>query len=144
MRKTNRELAEFYGIEEGDIVTIYDDDGDDSIFYGEFKCEDLDEMCPLIVITCREDCLKSMGIGNIRNRRYEVIKPKKKVGETLCDDYENCHECPLYLLRCDGYDGKNTKWPLYRVLNEICYKVGMKSDNPIYKAFRAELDKEVE
>ena len=142
MKKTNRELAEFYGIEEGDIVTVYDD-GDDSIVYGKFKCEDLDEMCPLIVITCREDCLKSMGIGNIRNRRYEVSKPKKKYGETCCCDYGCCVGCPLRALKCQCIT-KDRRWSLYRILNEVCYKVCMKSDNPIYKAFRAELDKEVE
>lgn len=142
MKKTNRELAEFYGIEEGDIVTIYDD-GDDSIVYGVFKCEDLDEMCPLIVITCREECLKSMGIGNIRNRKYEVSKPKKKVGETCCNDYLYCKKCPLGILKCNS-PRTNGKSSLYETLNDICYNADMKSDNPIYKAFRAELDKKVE
>lgn len=137
MRKTNRELAEFYGIEEGDIVEVTLSIG--TVF--SFEVGNLDERHPLKYgsqTNFSEEDLTCIG-----TREYKVIKPKKKVGETLCDDYENCDKCPLYLLRCDGYDGKNTKWPLYRVLNEVCYKVGMKSDNPIYKAFRAELDKEV-
>lgn len=138
MRKTNKELAEFYGIKEGDIVEVTLNSG--AVF--PFKVENLDAIHPLKYegqLDSRREDLTCIG-----NREYKIIKPKKKYGETMCDDYENCDKCPLYLLRCDGYDGKNTKWPLYRVLNEICYKVGMKSNNPIYKAFRAELDKEVE
>lgn len=141
MQKTNEELAEFYGIEVGDTVTVFNEGGD---IYGEFLVRDLEIYCPLKVIRCEEDDLYAMTIGSINTKRYEVTKPKKKVGETLCDDYENCRECPLYLLRCDGYDGKNTKWPLYRILNEICADAGMKTDNHIYKTFKAELDKEVE
>lgn len=140
MKKTQKELAEFYGITIGDIVTIYDEDG---IVYGVFECEDLDAMCPLRVITCRDICLNSMGIGHIRSRRYEVSKPKKKVGETCCCDYMHCGDCPLCVLTCNSV-AKDNRWPLYRLLNEVCSSYGMKSDNPIYKAFRAELDKEVE
>lgn len=142
MQKTNRELAKFYGIEEGDIVETYDDNGS---LYGVFECKDLDAMCPLRVITCIDICLNSMGIGHIRNRRYEVSKPKIKLGEKKCCEFRNCRDCPLCVLDCTSIDSfERGGWPLYRVLNDICYEVGMKSDNPIYLAFRAELDKEVE
>lgn len=141
MRKTNRELAEFYGIEEGDIVeVIFDDEEKDEY---PFKVENLDEEYPLTYEYAPGKYGREK-LSYIGMNEYRVIKPKKKYGETLCDDYDNCHECPLYLLRCDGYDGKDMNWTLYRILNEVCYKVGMKSDNPIYKAIRAELDKEVE
>ena len=140
MKKTNRELAEFYGITVGDIVTIYDEGG---VVYGVFECKDLDAMCPLRVITCRDICLNSMGIGHIRNRRYEVSKPKKKIGETRCDDY-SCESCPLRLLDCEQCGYWDTNWSLYKILNEACASTGMNADHPIYKAFKAELDKEVE
>lgn len=144
MKKTNKELAEFYGIEVGDTVKIYDPSGE---LYGEFLVKDLDAMCPLQVIECREHLVCAVKLTLIGTQYYEVIKPKKKVGETRCSDYMFCNECPLYLLRCDadGFGGKTIKWPLYKILNETCrVDDGMKSDNPIYLAFRAELDKEVD
>lgn len=141
MRKTNKELAEFYRIKEGDIVIIYDD-SDDSIVYGQFECKDLEAMHPLKVITCSDHCLHDMEIGCIRSRKYKIRKPKKTYGETCCNDYLYCKKCPLGILKCNS-SRTNSKSSLYETLNDICSNYSIKSDNPIYLAFKAELDKEV-
>lgn len=140
MQKTNRELAEFYGIEVGDTVKIYEPSGE---LYGEFLVKDLDAMCPLQVIKCREQWVCAIKLTQIGTQNYEVIKPKKKFGETTCCDYMFCSECPLCILNCESVFRHN-EWPLYRILNEVCHEAGMKSDNPVYLTFKAELDKEVE
>lgn len=140
MKKTNRELAEFYGIEEGDIVeVIFDDEEKDEY---PFKVENLDEEYPLTYEYAPGKYGREK-LSYIGMNEYRVIKPKKKVGETCCYDYMHCSECPLCVLNCNSV-AKDNRWPLYRLLNEVCSSYGMKSDNPIYKAFRAELDKEVE
>ena len=147
MQKTNRELAEFYGIEVGDTVKIYDDDGS---IWGIFLVRDLEEPCPLRVIEYGRAsrlrdlrAVSAISLYYIGNRKYEVIKPKKKFGETTCCDYMFCSECPLCILNCESVFRHN-EWPLYKLLNEVCHEAGMKLDNPIYLALRAELDKEVE
>lgn len=72
------------------------------------------------------------------------IPVKEKVGDTKCRDY-CCNECPLHILYCyQRLDDFDVNWSLYRVLDKMARKDGLKSDNPIYLAFRAELDKEVE
>ena len=140
MQKTNRELAEFYGIEVGDTIKVFKEDGD---VWGIFLVGDLDAMCPLKVGYHIEGQVAAMDIYHIGKRRYEIIKPKKKLGETCCCDYMHCSKCPLCVLNCNCV-AKDDRWSLYRLLNEVCYCYGMKSDNPIYLALRAELDKEVE
>lgn len=138
MKKTNRELAEFYGIEDGDTVTVYDEGG---VVYGVFECKDLDAMCPLKAITCRDICIHSMGIGHIRNRRYEVSKPKKKYGETKCSDYKHCEGCPVRIFMC-GEIEKDADF--YTGVDKLFDNYQYGKDSPIYIALKAELDKEVE
>ena len=83
-------------------------------------------------------------VKDIIDKIVTHIPAKEKVGETKCRDY-CCSECPLHILHCyQSLDNFDVNWPLYRVLNEMAYKGGLKSDNPIYLAFRAQLDKEVE
>lgn len=130
MQKTNKELAEFYGFEIGDTVRIYFNEKD----YKDYK-----------VILFDDIKLEPIG-GNflfdpfiIADRKYEVIKPKK-YGDLKCN-YNNCKSCPLYLFHCN-HTAANT---LYGVLEETCLdKDGCGTDHPIYKAFKVELDKEVE
>ena len=85
----------------------------------------------------------TLKFGDLVDDEFILHKPKKKVGETCCCDYMHCGDCPLCVLNCNCV-AKDGRWPLYRLLNEVCSIYDMKSDNPIYKAFRTELDKEVE
>lgn len=143
MQKTNKELAEFYGIKVGDVVKIYDQSGisDYDLTFNVV----LRDGIKLIRTDLRRGTKFDPWI--LADRRYEVIEPKKKVGETKCGDYDKCSNCPLYYLHgCkDGStDGNET---LYDLINTAFYmKTGNKTyaDHPIYKAFKAELDKEVE
>lgn len=130
MQKTNKELAEFYGIEVGDTVRIYSNEKD----YADYK-----------VILINDIKLEPIN-GNwifdpfiIADRKYEVIKTKK-YGDLKCDDLCRCEECPLQVFTCRNITG-NT---LYGILEESCIKFGYSTDHPIYKAFKAELDKEAE
>lgn len=83
-------------------------------------------------------------VKDIIDKMVTHIPGKRKIGETKCRDY-SCNKCSLGILRCHQcLDNFDVNWPLYRVLTEMAYKGGLKSDNPIYLAFRAALDKEVE
>lgn len=141
MQKTNKELAEFYGIQVGNKINVFNDDGS---IYGIFLVRDLEATCPLQVIHCsREPQLCAAGVSHIGTRRYEVIKPKKKYGDLKCKDFINCSDgCPLRSMSC-VVGGDHT---LYKTLDlrfaQYNYTDG--TDNPIYKAYKAELDKEVE
>lgn len=145
MKKTQKEFAEFYGITVGDIVTVYNENGS---IYGVFECKGLKAMCPLKVIEIMEDsCLAAMGIHHIGNMRYEVSKPKKKLGECRCINV-NCYNCPLRFSDC-GYDfDSDSDDTLYEILDKVfecrCEKGYDFKNDLIYKAYKAELDKEVE
>lgn len=138
MKKTNRELAEFYGIEEGDIVeveTINDVE--------KYEVMDLNDKFPLKNLDTSDTCVEHMGLNFLINREYKIIKPKKKIGETCCNDYLSCKKCPLGILKCNS-SRTDSKSSLYETLNDICSNYSIKLDNPIYLALKAELDKEVE
>ena len=134
MRKTNKELLDFFGLKFGDKIKI-------ELFENEvFEVIDDDF----------EDVrLKSSGgcryfLSSLTNKEYEVIKPKKKIGEIRCCDHDDCEDCPLTLFECERCGYWDANWSLYKILNEACASTGMNADHPIYKAFRSELDKEVE
>lgn len=82
-------------------------------------------------------------LSSFINIEYKIIKPKKTYGETCCNDYLYCKKCPLGILKCNS-SRTNSKSSLYETLNDICSNYSIKSNNPIYLAFKAELDKEVE
>lgn len=136
MQKTNKELAEFYGIKVGDVVKIYDKSGisDYDLTFNVV----LRDGIKLIRTDLRRGTEFDPWI--LADRRYEVIEPKKKYGDLKCKDFYSCRECPLRAFSC-GSVADNT---LYVVLDETLIKHGYGTDHPIYKAFKAELDKEVD
>lgn len=138
MKKTNRELAEFYGIEEGNIVTVFNEGGD---IYGEFLVRDLENYCPLKVIRCEQDDICAMTIDSISTKRYEVTKHKKKYGETKCSDYKHCEGCPVRIFMC-GEIEKDADF--YTGVDKLFDHYQYGKDSPIYIALREVLDKEVE
>ena len=83
-------------------------------------------------------------VSDLVDKEFEHYKRKKKIGETCCGDYALCKNCPLWILNCGNVTDRDDRWPLYRILNDVCYAAGIKSDNSIYLALRAKLDKEVE
>ena len=135
MQKTNKEIAEFYGIKVGDVVKIYDQSGI-SDYDLTFNVVFMDGI-KLIRADLRRGTEFDPWI--LATRKYEVIKPKKKYGDLKCNDFDNCSSCPLRAFTCDH--AANT---LYGILEEGCIAYGYYADHPIYKAFKAELDKEVE
>lgn len=139
MRKTSKELAEFYGIKVGDKVTVH---------YGRcshdtFKVV-MDDATNEIKLTSSTGGIYSPSfIGHLE---YEVFKPKKKYGNLKCSDFRTCRgdNCPLKGLSCQTClcdDDENT---LYGILEKTRLHYGFDTEHPIYKAFKAELDKEVE
>lgn len=138
MKKTNKELAEFYGIEVGDIVTVFNEGGD---IYGEFLVRDLENYCPLKVIRCEQDDICAMTIDSISTKRYEVTKRKKKYGETKCSDYKHCEGCPVRIFMC-GEIEKDADF--YTGVDKLFDNYKYSKDSPIYIALREVLNKEVE
>lgn len=137
MQKTNKELAEFYGIKVGDVVKIYDQSGisDYDLTFNVVLRDDI----KLIRTDLRNGTEFDPWV--LADRRYEVIKHKKIYGDLKCKDFHDCTECPLRAFGCTNTAG-NT---LYGVLEEACVRrYGLSTNHPIYKAFKAELDKEVE
>lgn len=132
MKITSEDILKTLGINVGDYVIV------NGVKYKLITTKDEEGY-----IFVDPDAYKLTVSDLIDIEEFEHIKNKGKVGETRCCDYKLCSECPLCILSCENVD-RAGDWFLYAILNEVCYKAGMKSDNPIYKAFRAELDKEVE
>jgi len=145
MKKTNEELLQFFGLKIGDKVKIK---GFTKSFviveeYGK-------------IFAKRENCLSSWDyydIGKLADVLlicdYEVIKPKKKVGELICDEEMICINCPLKAISC-SYNNDT----LYEQLEKYIEDLNSFSSplKPFEKAFidalkvelKVELDKEVE
>lgn len=131
MKMTSKDILDILGIKVGDEIVV---NGDKYKLIIDYKGD---------YIFVDKDAFKLL-VEDLIDLEFEYIEHKKKVGETKCDDYEKCKDCPLKLLNCEicGYWDRN--WPLYKVLNEACASTRMNADHPIYLAFKAELDNEVE
>jgi len=134
MKKTNEEILQFYGLKVGDKIKV------DGYCYPFVIVEENGK-----IFTKRENCLSSCDYTSVLlNCDYEIITPKKKVGELICDEML-CKKCPLRAIVCDA----NSK-TLYEALeNYKKYLNGFDSHlKPFEKTFidaiKAELDKDVE
>ena len=140
MKKTNEELLQFFGLKVGDRVKI-------ECFTNPFVIRE--ESGIQYAEEIRKDCQFGSTwdiidfIRQLPGYDYEIITPKKKVGELICDEML-CRKCPLRAIDCDA-KGKT----LYEALeNYKKYLNGFDSHlKPFEKAFidaiKAELDKDV-
>ncbi|MDD4070001.1 MAG: hypothetical protein PHF05_06075, partial [Candidatus Izemoplasmatales bacterium] len=104
MKKTNIELLEFFGLKVGDKVRVEDDKSVYNIFKEDEVCEENDKYKHI-------NCWNTTFFGSyLISRNYEVITPKKKLGEIKCRDVI-CITCPFHLI-CRGHEPNKT-------LNEI-------------------------
>ena len=131
MKKTNVELLEFFGLKVGDKVRVEDDKSVYNILKEDEVCEEYDKYKHI-------NCWSTTSFGSyLINRNYEVIKPKKKLGEMKCIEI-NCYECPFHTICEDGVLGKT--------LSEIfeTHEKRMLELREKLNAIKAELDKEGE
>ena len=139
MKKTDEDLLEFFGLKVGDKIKV---DG----YYYPFVIFVKDGE----IFAKRENCLSSWDYYNtailtdvLLNCEYEIITPKKKLGEMKCEEML-CKNCPLRAVNCD-IDSST----LYEVLET--YEKDLNSfstlkpfEKALFDAIKAELDKEVE
>ncbi len=140
MKKTNEELLEFFGLKVGDKVKIEGYDKPFVIFEksGIQYVEEMskDRICSTWDII---DFIRAL-----LRTEYEVIAPKKKVGELICDKIF-CIKCPLRAIDCE-----KLSITLYEALEKYLNNFNSfnSSLKPFEKAFidalKAELDKDVE
>ena len=135
MKFTTSDLVKHLGFEVGDEVALI------SGYKYELK-ETKDEEGYILV----DADGFTMSVADLIDLEFEHYKRKKKVGEKKCCEFANCNTCPLSCLNCDAIDSfERGSWPLYKILNETFYSCDIgNSEDPIYKAFRSKLDKEVE
>ena len=140
MKKTNEELLKFFGLKIGDKVKIK----------GFTKPFVIIEESGKIFVR-REYCLHSWDyydVGTLTdillNCDYEIIKPKKKLGELICDEEMICIKCPLKTINC-SYNNDT----LYEQLED--YKKSILSfgdlkphEKTFIDALKPALDKDVE
>lgn len=81
---------------------------------------------------------RNISIIFLINEEFEILPPKKKVGELKCNDLA-CDKCPFRPLLCpiEGLTGEN----LYDTLENFNEEY---HDQEIYDIFKKRLDKEVE
>lgn len=137
MKKTNKELLQFFGLKVGDKIKV------EGYYYPFVIVEENGK----IFAKRKINYLYSWNyydVGTLPdvllNRDYEIIKPKK-IGELICDGML-CRKCPLRAIECDA-KGKTLYEALEKYLNS--FNVPLK---PFEKAFidalKVELDKDVE
>lgn len=78
-----------------------------------------------------------IGLYIIIDEEFEIVRPKKKLGEKLCEEI-GCDECPLLRLNCPMQVVESS---LYEILKDW-YEIN--KDKEIYNILKARLDKEVE
>ncbi len=141
MKKTNEEILQFYGLKVGDKIKV------DGYYYPFVIVEENGK----IFAKRKINYLYSWDYYNVGtfndvllNRDYEIITPKKKIGDMKCSEIK-CSKCPLRAIDCDA-KGKT----LYEALEN--YKKYLNSFNGSLKPFekaligaiKVELDKDVE
>lgn len=126
MKVTGKQLLDLFGLKVGDTVKT-----DRGIFV--VRSDNLKD--GLIV---QNGVLMSL-LYNLLDTEYEIIKPKKKVGEIICKNMR-CDNCPLHKINCEG--GYNNT--LYAILNNWSKEFNIGTENLFYKVLIAELDEEVE
>lgn len=126
MRFTNKDLANAMGLKIGDRI-IVKRENDKPINY-ELKSN--------------YSLFDNMGyyhlLDGIIDEDYEILPRKKKVGELICREIEDCSICPLRGI-CDTVDNRYT---LFDILEDT--KVKRCNDKEIYDILKSRLDKEVE
>ena len=139
MKKTNKELLEFFGLKVGNKVKV------DGYRYPFVIVEEND-----IIFAKKENCLSGWDfydVGALTNilltRDYGIITSKKKLGEMKCNEIL-CSKCPLRAINCDSI-GRT----LYEALEKYREYLNSFDDplKPFEKTFiasiKAELDKEI-
>ena len=135
MKVTNEELLKLFKLKVGDVVGIKDFYvGEDKICKArvvESKAPDGTDRVLLTLI----NVVGQVSLSSLAMYEYE-IRQARKIGDTTCDEYLVCSCCPLQHLK--GCDNNKEEETLYTKLNrEFPY-----TDDPIYKAYKAILDKE--
>ena len=139
MKKTNKELLQFFGLKVGDKVKI-EGFTNPFVIFEESGIQYVNWICNSAII--KLDIIDF--IHKLLGNEYEIIKPKKKVGELICDEEIICAKCPLKAINC-SYNNDT----LYEQLESYKKSILSFGDlKPFEKAFidalKAELDKDVE
>lgn len=125
MKFTREQLIKVMGLKEKDVVFCQ---GKKYIIReNKLICKDEQDGIGLDII---------LDIDYFLDKDFEIVKPKKKVGDTICREI-CCYNCPLKMLDC--LDNNNRT--LFEKL-EIVHKEY--NDKELYDILRARLDKEVE
>lgn len=139
MKKTNKELLQFFGLKVGDRVKV---EGfiNSFVIFENSGIQYVEEMNKNWISNSRDiiDFIHKL-LGN----EYEIIKPKKKVGEIKCSEMA-CIKCPLRAIDCE-----KLSITLYEQLEDYKKSILSFGDlKPFEKTFidaiKVELDKDVE
>lgn len=137
MRKTNAELADFFGIKVGDIIEF-----EFNSHTRKVKCVSIDDDVFAPLVSLDDDNL-GFSFSCLVNCEYKVIKRSKHVGDQMCGSFLKCVDCPLAMLLNCGGNWLGSDASLYQCLDEAFEKGGAPSSHPIYKAYKQLLDAEI-
>ena len=134
MKFTNEDLLKIFKVKLGDTVVIKTlgvTNYPNKFSVGIHISNDGEKQLVLISIGGSE----RYRLTTLINHEYDVYEPNK-IGNKKCGSFDSCFNCPLNHLReCDD-DNKGDS--LYDILNHYFDS----TDDPIYKAYKAILDKE--
>ena len=119
MKKTLKEFLDFFGVKEGDIIELNNN---------KYVVHLTNHNMPILGV--------DLPLQVLIDEEYKIITPTK-VGDLRCGCIK-CDDCPLVYLECAPVPEKST---LYEGLKII---FNNKTDNPIYRLVKKELDKDVD
>ena len=138
MKKTNEELLQFFGLKVGDKVKIEGSTSVYNIFKEDEVCEENDKYKHIDYWSTA-----SFGVYLI-SRNYEIITPKKKVGELTCDEM-SCKNCPIKVINCCLRSNDTFYKRLESYKKEVLSIGDLKPyEQAFFDSIKTELDKEVE
>lgn len=119
MKKTLKEFLDFFGVKEGDIIELNNN---------KYTVHLIGPGVPTLG--------DNLPLQALIDEEYRIITPTK-VGDLRCGCIK-CDECPFAYLDCNDVPENVT---LYKGLKII---FNNKTDNPLYKIVKKELDKNVD
>lgn len=123
MKFTSEDLAKSMGVKVGDIIKVNWSKGNKIYKITEYY-----------ELRDQEDFY--IRLTEIINQDYEILTPKKKLGEKLCMNFD-CNKCPLFVINCDNSINSS----LYEKLEQTFADV---NDDELYNFLKSRLDKEIE
>lgn len=132
MEFTSKDLVKAMRLTVGDKIKVSFEFTDEEIF------EITESVQGAIYLQAINDFYSQADLGDLIDKKFEIIQRPKKIGELKCDEL-TCEKCPLRTINCSNVSTSVEK-TLYQILENF---LPVYHDQEMYDLLKARLDKEV-